>query len=32
MEKHNVEFVESATGYKWLDRKNIVVDLDETEV
>lgn len=32
MEKHNVEFIEKAAGYKWLDREDIVVDLNDTEV
>jgi hypothetical protein len=32
MEKSNVEFIESATGYKWKERKDVFVDLDDLEV
>lgn len=32
MEKANVEFIEHTTGYRWKERKNVKVDLDDTEV
>lgn len=32
MEKANVEFIEHNTGFRWQERKDVTVDLDETEV
>jgi hypothetical protein len=32
MVKSSIDFIERTTGFRWKERKNVEVELDETEV